>query len=57
MMGVEVEVETEATGDGVMCAVLGGRYSGPVCPQPARFRKQTSAPAAPIFFVFNMVKL
>ena len=36
-----------------------GRYSGPVCPQPARFSEVTSAStvAGRFFKIFNMVKL
>ena len=36
-----------------------GRYSGPVCPQPARFSTPASAHAVASRFceIFNMVKL
>lgn len=41
------------------CASFCGRYSGPVCPQPARFSTPANASnvASQFFEIFNMVKL
>ena len=56
---VAVVGSTNATAGALACATLGGRYSGPVWPQPARFSTPARAMPMPsrLFFVFNMVKL